>query len=199
MSSAYEGQGRVNQKQRTRQALVRAAEGLLSLGITPTIEQAAERAGVSRPTAYRYFSNQHALLIAAHPPLAVDSLLPEPPPTDPFERLEAASRVLVRTLLEQETALRAMLRISLEERQETRAPLALRTGRRIRWIENALAPLHNTLEPDRYRRLVLQISATLGIEPLIWLIDIAHVERNEAGEILRASASDILRGVLSKP
>lgn len=196
MSSAYEERGRVNQKLRTRQALVDAARDLLQRGLTPTVEQAAERASISRPTAYRYFPNQHALLLAAHPPLALDSLLSEPAPSDPIARLDAVSRVLVDTLLEQEIALRAMLRISLEEPMNEHPPLALRTGRRIRWIEDALGPLRNTLEPQRYRRLVLQISATLGIEPLIWLVDIAHVERKEAGEILRASARDLLKAAL---
>ncbi|HKU67292.1 MAG TPA: hypothetical protein VJP85_05925, partial [Candidatus Baltobacteraceae bacterium] len=79
---------------------------------------------------------------------------------------------------------------------EARPPLALRTGRRIRWVEDALAPVRERLDPQRFRRLVLQIGATLGIEPLMWLIDIAHVERTEAAEILRASARELLKAAL---
>lgn len=195
MSSAYEQAGRVNQKLRTRTALVEATRALLAQGVTPTVEQAAASASVSRPTAYRYFPNQEALLIAAHPPLAMESLVPEPASGDPLERLDAASKSLVQFLLDNETALRAMLRISLEQTAE-RPPLALRTGRRIRWIEDALAPLRSRLGPQRFHDLVLRIAAALGIEPLIWLIDIAHVERTHAAEMLRASARDILKAAL---
>jgi AcrR family transcriptional regulator len=195
MSSAYEKTGRVNQKFRTRQALLEAAREWLAQGVTPTIEQAAASASVSRPTAYRYFPNQEALLVAAHPPLAVASLLPEHASQDPVERLDTASKALVQFLLDHETALRAMLRISLEQTPQ-RPPLALRTGRRIGWVEDALAPLRSRLEPDRFRDLVIRIAATLGIEPLIWLIDIARVERTQAAQMLCASARDILKGVL---
>ena len=67
MSIPYEAQGRVDQKRRTRAALVDAARELVALGETPTVEAAAEAASISRTTAYRYFSNQRALLVAAHP------------------------------------------------------------------------------------------------------------------------------------
>lgn len=195
VSSDYAKIGRINQKLRTRQALVDAAGELLARGITPTVEQAAASASVSRPTAYRYFPNQESLLMAAYPPLAMKTLLPENAPEDPLERLDIASQVLVQFLLDRETALRAMLRISLEQRTE-RPALALRTGRRIGWVEDALAPLRSRLDPQRFNDLVIRISATLGIEPLIWLIDIAHVEREQAAEMLCASARDILRAAI---
>src|SRR5689334_2091027 len=60
--------GRVNQKRRTRAAIVAAAKGLMSQGVTPTVAQAAEAALVSRTTAYRYFPTQDSLLLE----LAVD-------------------------------------------------------------------------------------------------------------------------------
>jgi AcrR family transcriptional regulator len=196
MSSAYEESGRVAQKRRTSQTLVDAARALLAEGVTPSVEQAAQRASISRPTAYRYFPSQNALLAAAHPELAMTSLLPENAPGDPVERLELTSAALVALLLQHETALRAMLRISLERPADGRAPTPLRTGRRIAWVEDALAPLRERLDPARYERLVLQVAATLGIEPLIWLLDIARVERAEAGEILRASARELLESAL---
>ena len=67
MAISYEEIGRTRQKARTRAALVDAARELLSKGRTPTVEEAAEVAAVSRATAYRYFPNQRALLVAAHP------------------------------------------------------------------------------------------------------------------------------------
>lgn len=195
-SSAYEENGRVEQKRRTRALLIDAARALLAQGVTPTVEQAAASANVSRPTAYRYFPNQHALLAASNPELNMDSLLPQPAPQDPVQRLDIASAELMRLVLSRETALRAMFRIAADKPPQERPPLALRTGRRIAWVEDALAPLRKKLGPKRFRRLVLQIGATLGIEPLIWLVDIAHVERKEAVEILRSAARDLLKGAL---
>ena len=55
--------GRVNQKRRTRAAIVEAAQAMLQEGVTPTVAQAAEAALVSRTTAYRYFPTQESLLV----------------------------------------------------------------------------------------------------------------------------------------
>ena len=67
--------GRTHQKARTRNALVDITRTLLASGRTPTVEEAAEAAGISRATAYRYFPNQRALLVAAHPEIDATSLL----------------------------------------------------------------------------------------------------------------------------
>jgi AcrR family transcriptional regulator len=79
--------GRWRQKQRTRQALIDAARELVTLGTSPTVEHAAEHAGISRTTAYRYFPNQRTLLVAAHPETVASSLLPPDASDDPRDRL----------------------------------------------------------------------------------------------------------------
>ena len=70
MTTPYETTGRTEQKARTRQALVDATRELLGTGATPQVEDAAERAGISRTTAYRYFPNQRSLLLAARPQIS---------------------------------------------------------------------------------------------------------------------------------
>ena len=67
MSISYEQTGSPGSEARTRQALITAARDLLAQGATPTVEAAAAAASISRATAYRYFPNQHSLLVAAHP------------------------------------------------------------------------------------------------------------------------------------
>src|SRR5215470_17085648 len=67
MAVPYEATGRTQQKSRTREGLVDATRELLAQGLTPKVEDAAQRAGISRTTAYRYFPNQRDLLMAAHP------------------------------------------------------------------------------------------------------------------------------------
>src|SRR5262245_42102823 len=90
VSIAYEETGRVDQKRRTREALIASARDLVSDGMTPTVEEAAAAARISRTTAYRYFPSQRALLVAAFPHIESASLLPQGISDDPAERLDAA-------------------------------------------------------------------------------------------------------------
>src|SRR5215212_5318440 len=83
MSIPYELTGRIHQKARTRAALLEATRALLAEGVSPTVEQAADRAAISRTTAYRYFANQRALLTAVYPEIAERSLLDTDAPLIP--------------------------------------------------------------------------------------------------------------------
>jgi AcrR family transcriptional regulator len=198
MSTAisYEQTGRTRQKARTRAALIDAARGLLASGRTATVEEAAEVAGVSRATAYRYFANQRALLVAAHPEIEATSLLGEDAPADPHERLDRTIAELIRLTVDTEPELRTMLRLSLEP--GPRDELLLRQGRAIGWIEEALAPLQRLLPPSALRRLVLAIRSACGIEALVWLTDVAGLSRQQASELMRWSALALLRAALAE-
>jgi AcrR family transcriptional regulator len=196
MSIPYELTGRTDQKARTRAGMLAATRQLLADGVTPTVEQAAERAGVSRTTAYRYFLNQRALLIASYPELDAPSLLGSDAPADPAARLELVTEQIARQVIEQEPELRAMLRLSLEMPPPDQEALPLRQGRAIAWIEDALAPLRERLPKAELRRLVRAIRATLGIEALVWLTDVGGLSREEAVDLMRSSARTLLRAVL---
>jgi AcrR family transcriptional regulator len=193
MSIPYERTGRTNQKARTRAALLDATRELLAEGVSPTVEQAADRAAISRTTAYRYFANQRALLTAVYPEIAERSLLDAEASNDPAARLEVVLERFTRHLLEHEPALRAQLRLSLEPRQAKPDKLPFRRGRAIGWIEDALAPLRDRMSAAELRRLVLAIRATTGIEALVWLTDIAGLPREEATALMRSSARALLR------
>lgn len=196
MSISYEETGRRHQKARTRDALVRAARELVRKGVSPTVEEAAEAASVSRATAYRYFSNREALLVAAHPEVEVASLLGENPPEDVAARLDLVVTGLARIFLESEESYRTMLRLSLETDSPGRE-LSLRKGRRFLWIEDALEPLRARLPEDRFERLVHGISTTIGIEALVTLIDLGGLSRERAVEVMRWSARALLRSSLA--
>ena len=47
---------------RTRRLMLETASRLMQSGVTPSVTEAAEAAGVSRATAYRYFPSQAALV-----------------------------------------------------------------------------------------------------------------------------------------
>jgi AcrR family transcriptional regulator len=192
MAIPYEATGRRAQKTRTRTALVSAARALLAQGAAPTVEAAAAAAGISRTTAYRYFSNQRALVTAAHPEIDQASLLPAGAPQDPAARLDLLMLAFTRLTLEWEPQLRASLRLSLEPAHDGEQPM-LRGGRAIGWIEQALAPLHAARPDIDTRRLAVAIRSATGIESLIWLTDIAGLSRAEAAELMRRSAQALLQ------
>ena len=193
----YELIGRTHQKQRTRQALVAAARELVAQGVTPTVEAAATRASISRTTAYRYFPNQRALLLSAHPEIQARSLLPENPPEDPEDRLDIVIQTFLRLIVDTEPQQRTMLRLSLEPDPSLRGELPLRQGRAIGWITEALAPLRDRLSEAQLRRLAVAIRSTAGIEPLVWLTDIAGLSREDAVHVMRQSARALLRFALA--
>lgn len=197
MSIPYEQTGRTHQKARTRNALVAAARQLLSEGVTPTVERAADRAATSRTTAFRYFRNQRALLVATYPQMGEQSLLSSADTEDPLTRLEIVAAEVARQLLEFEPELRAQLRLSLEPGPRESDELPLRQGRVIGWFEEALMPLRGSIRAEDLHRLVLAIRATLGIEAMVWLTDVAGVSRDEAVDIMRSSARTLVRSAMA--
>lgn len=198
MSIPYERTGRTAQKSRTRQALIDAARELLTEGVSPTVEQAAAAAQISRATAYRYFPNQRSLLVATSPVIEADSLLGPEAPEAPDARLDAVVRELAAQTLENEAALRAMLRLSLQPNPPEPEQLPLRRGRAIVWIEDALAPAREQLGEQATRKLAMAIRCAVGIEALVWLTDIGGLTREEAAELMRWSALALLRSTLAE-
>ena len=199
VSTPYETHGRSRQKQRTRDALIAAAGELVAAGVTPTVEQAAAAAGVSRPTAYRYFPNQRVLLAAAHPETVAVSLLPADPPDDPAQRLEIVVRAFLRIIVDTEAQQRTMLRLSLDEDPDRRDALPLRQGRAIGWFAEALAPLRGTLPDEALHRLAVAVRSAVGIESLVWLTDVARFSRADAVDLMCGTAQALLQAALPDP
>jgi AcrR family transcriptional regulator len=197
VSTQYELVGRTGQKRRTRDALVAAARDLVAEGMTPTVEQAAEAAAVSRATAYRYFPNQRALLVAAHPETEANSLLPPDAPEDPEARLDLVVEAFTRLIADTDAQQRTMLRLSLEPDGAAPSAGLLRQGRAIGWIDEALAPLRERMSDSEVRRLVLAIRSATGIEARIWLTDVAGLTSDEANDLMRWSAKALYRSALA--
>lgn len=188
----YELSGRTAQKRRTRDALVAAARQLVADGHAPTVEAAAEAASISRTTAYRYFPNQGALLAAAHPEVAVTSLLPDDAPADVVARLDLVVAAVTQMIVHNEAQYRAMLRLSLEPDDAKRPELPLRQGRVITWVADALEPLRADMSEAEVRRLAVAIRSAIGIEALVWLTDVAGLSRDEATALQQWSARAML-------
>jgi AcrR family transcriptional regulator len=195
MSIPYTETGRIGQKQRTRNALVEAARELIKRGMTPTVEDAAAEASISRTTAYRYFRNKRDLLVAAHPQIDMRSFLPDDPPDDPAQRLEIVLDAHLRLTVENEAALRTAFVLSLGEDKEHE--LILRRGRVIGWVEDALQPLKGSLSAKDISRLARAIRASAGIESLIWLCDVGGMTREDAVKLMKWSAHALLNAAIT--
>ncbi|HEU5160024.1 MAG TPA: TetR/AcrR family transcriptional regulator [Streptosporangiaceae bacterium] len=194
-SASYIETGRSAQKRRTRDALVTAARQELAGGRPVTVESAAAAAGVSRTTAYRYFANHRDLIAAAHPQIDAESLLPDPAPDDPAERLSLVMAAFIHDVtLPWEPQLRAALQIALAPPREpgTADAGTLRQGRGIRWILQALEPLADTHPELDLGLLARAIRSAAGIEALIWLTDVGGLPKKAAAKVMHASAMAIL-------
>lgn len=197
-SESYESRGRTAQKMRTRNALVEAARALIVSGVTPTVEETADAASISRTTAYRYFPNQRDLLVAAYPEMELQSLVMDNPPDDVEARLDAVVDEYLCLTIENEAAFRAALRLSLDPEGSHREKLLMRQGRTITWLKDALEPVRGRLPEAAIERLVYAIRAAAGIEALVWLCDIAGLSRDEAKEVMLWSARALLRTTLAE-
>ena len=197
---------RANQKQRTRAAIVEAAAGLLRNGATPSVAEAAEAAKVSRATAYRYFPTPESLLLevaAITPAMSpVEAMLAELKSGDAEERLLTLQETFNSIVFVEEAQMRMALRAYLDiwltsGRQGEEAP-PLREGRRMRWLETALAPAKRGLSKPQWRRLQGALSLTLGMEAMIVMKDVCRLNDDEAQEVLRWAAQALLRAGLSE-
>jgi AcrR family transcriptional regulator len=208
MTEDWQQEGRVNQKRRTRAAIVAAAVELVEQGKTPTVAEVADAALVSRATAYRYFSTQDYLLFEAALETTrsdIDRELEENTlPEDPEARLEMLIDALQKRIIDKEAAFRTLLRLSLEQSpQEERhdgetAPSMLRGGGRVGWIQEILAPVEERFEEADFRRLVAALSLCMGIEALIVLRDVCALEPEEAEEVSHWAARTLLRSSLAE-
>jgi AcrR family transcriptional regulator len=183
---------------RTKEQLLRAASGLIrSLGHVPSIGEVAQAAGVSRATAYRYFSSRSKLIAAV-----VDSSLG---PVRRFEsRLENVDARLAELFgtsfvrfTEFEPQMRSALQLSLEHEALQAAGRLdeepYRRGYRVDILRRTFAPLRRTMPAAAVDRLCKAMSLLYGIEPYVILKDIWACDNEEIGRIALWMANALLR------
>lgn len=189
---------RVNQKRRTRAELLRAAREMTEKGLQPSVAEVADHAGISRATAYRYFSAPDELMREA----ALDGVAREIgrlTPDEPDENASVEDRVAALAgqvfdmVSSHETTFRLFLSNSITAGKDNK-----RGARRIGWLESALAPLQADLKPAEFRRLVEGLSLTLGIETIIVFKDVCEMSNAQAREATIWSARMLLKGVLAE-
>jgi len=190
----------VAQKQRTRNSLLAATRDLLAEGKHPTVAEAADRAQISRATAYRYFSAPEAMAQEA----VLDAIAREfesvhfrmgSPDADLAERAETVVGGILRMVLANEALFRTFLSVSIGGGGH---PPARRGARRLGWIREALSPLCRDWPAPKLDMLVTGLALLTGIETVVVLADVCGVETDRLEETARRMARILVRGVLAE-
>ena len=202
MREANWNRGRSAQKLRTRQALMDAAVELVRAGQHPTVSAVADRVGVSRATAYRYFPRQDLMLSeatirAAADGAAADGASDAVPPAgpdvaDPAEVAAAVARRSALFALAHEERLRTGLRLSIDPQSGYQRP----GGRRL-LVAEILASAGDRLDPAARARLSAALHLVLGVDPIIVLTDVAGLDRGQVPDVLEWVAATLVRAAMS--
>lgn len=175
---------------RTRALMVATATGMMRRGLSPSVSEVAEAAGVSRSTAYRYFPTQSDMLRA----VVAEALGPildwQEADEDSVTRLGSLYAVTFPRLTEHEATFRAALRQSLEEGAATPDHRAFGRGHRLGLLARALGP--GQLPAPVEGRLIRALSLTFGIEALVVLKDICGLTDGEAQAVALWAAQALL-------
>ena len=193
--------GRNSASARTRSLMLKTAIDLMQRGETPSVSQAAEAAGVSRATAYRYFPSQAALVQAVvdeglGPILTWDSAS-----EDAEERVDDLLRSSSKRIADFESTFKAALKLSLEQWARGRAgtlgeEAPFKRGHRVDLLQKAIEPLRQRLTKTQFSRLAKALSLTYGLEVLIVLKDIWGLDQKEIQDVARWAARSLVKVAL---
>ena len=191
--------GRVNQKLRTREALIDAAKELVATGMSPTLGEVADFARISKTTAYRYFASADALIAEVFfdrefP--TVDAVLGATG-DEPITRILAVEEAVNDVLLAHERAMRVIVRNAIDQALANGDDVPLRIGRRRSLIAAALEPLEGTLEPAALQRLRNALALVIGPEPILAARDVCGLTPDETREVTRWATEALLAHALA--
>jgi len=196
-----ENKGRVNQRKRTRNDILFAAGRLLSEGKSPTMEDVAAEAMVSRATAYRYFPSLEALLVEA----PIHGSVPDPARIfadssieSPEDRIDAAESALHDMVYDNELQLRAMMLNSLKLSLENGDGIPVRQSRRMGFIDAALGPVRAKLGRSSYKRLCAALCLFFGPESMIVFEDVLPLGKDEARKVKSWGVRALVRAALEE-
>jgi AcrR family transcriptional regulator len=198
MSSQEKSFERINQKKRTRDELLRAAGELAEKGLQPSVAEVADHAGISRATAYRYFSKPEDLFHEA----VLDAISKKiQPQTENFGSGSKDTAAALEDLVSQifhmvddnETMFRALLANSMSADNKVK-----RGARRLIWLSEVLEPLKKSLKGPEYNRLLYSLSLLTGIETLVVLKDVCGLDSAKAEDVTLWAAKTLLAATVAK-
>ena len=195
---------RANQKARTRAAIVEAAGRLIAEGKAPSVAEAAEAAKVSRATAYRYFPTPEALhmevagITPAFEP--IEQLVGAMEGEDVAARLAAFTEAFNRVTFAEEARMRIALKTYVDiwfaAKDDAAGPPQVREGRRMRWLDEVLAPARPALTEPQWQRLKSALALTSGADAMVVMKDVCRLGEDEAQAVLQWAARALLEAAL---
>jgi AcrR family transcriptional regulator len=193
--------GRAAQRRRTRKAIIRATQRLLTEGHDPSIDEIATEADVSRRTIYMYFPTLDQLVTDATSGLlaerTVDPLLDSPDfATDPVERVDQFAVSLLEIADEALPLGRRILRLTVDSEPLPNAPR--RGYRRTEWLARVLEPLRPRLTEEQYERLASALAVILGWEAMIVLRDVRGLDADGEERVMRWAARSLVTAMLAE-
>ncbi len=186
---------------RTRKHLLSIAMEMFNTGLFPSVTEIAEKAGVSRATAYRYFPSQSDLIDALVKESLGQVLEWEPKEKTALERVNTLFDLTFPQMLQQEGTLRAALRLSLEEWAKTQASVDSQEdkqyirGNRKNILHIATEPLHNLLSSNQLSLLQQSLSLIFGSECFLVFKDIWGLNNEEVQQITKWMAKAVINQI----
>jgi AcrR family transcriptional regulator len=200
MSGTQEEQGRVNQKRRTRTAIVAACQQLISAGADVNMPAVARAALVSEPTAYRYFPDLASLLeeaLAGIEPDPAAAFAAGADAGDPVERVAHAAELLAKLVLERQGAIRALISVSVARGTARQ----MRPGYRFALIDQALAPLTGRnpgIDATTLEQLRRDLAVVISAEAVLTLTDLYGLDSEAAIESIVHTARLITAATIAR-
>ncbi|MDR6570809.1 transcriptional regulator, TetR family [Chitinophaga ginsengisegetis] len=188
--------GRIAQKLKTRETLIAVANTLLLQGKDISVELVAKEAGISKATAYRYFTGTEVLRREASLQLKAktsDDLFANIPEKDLKARVNKLIDYHFELFTKNETEFRLFLSSVISESIHPKSGYS-RAGRRIVLIEEALKPLRKTTDPATFKHMVNALSIFFGIESITVLKDLCKLDNEAILETWRWSVHRIVFG-----
>jgi AcrR family transcriptional regulator len=194
---------RKNQRFRTRKDLITAAARLMKEGRTPSLDDVAEAALVSRATAYRYFPNIEALLVEASFDITVpdaQTVFADIASTDAAERVDIAEAAIHRSVYENEHAIRLMLASTIARAadQADGETVPIRQNRRSPLIDAALAPARTLFDDNVHMKLRAALALILGSESMIVFRDVLGLDEPTARAVKSWAVRALVGAALSQ-
>jgi len=191
--------GLTSTRAKTRRLLIETAMRLFDSGSFPSITEVAQKAQLSRATAYRYFPTQSALVSA----IVNETLSPiknwQPTKQDATERIDELLSFAFPRMLRHEGTLRAALHLSLTQWAHSQSTDAipirekLIRGNRKTMLTQVVEPLSQELSPALMERTIRALSLVYGSEIFLVMKDIWGCENDELEEMGKWIAKAIVR------
>jgi AcrR family transcriptional regulator len=193
--------GRAAQRRRTRAAIVAATRELIAGGKTPSIDEIAAAADVSRRTIYMYFPTVDQLVLDATAGLLSEATIDEALDADRdgddvFARTDALVRAFVALAPETLPLGRKIIKLTVDAPPPEDGNR--RGHRRVQWIERAVEPIRAELGAEQYEQLVSALSVVLGWEAMVVLRDVRALDAIDEEATLRWMTRALVESALRK-